>query len=85
MFIDDMVNLFHDKDITLSAYCIGGMLGFSFENDEDNTIFKQFFKFMLQNGVYFAPSAYESAFISTCHTKEDMEYVLTKVREFKLN
>ena len=31
---------------------------------------------MLERGVYFAPSAFEAAFVSTVHTPEDLELTL---------
>jgi glutamate-1-semialdehyde 2,1-aminomutase len=35
--------------------------------------FKRFFAEMLRQGIYIAPSAYEAAFISLAHTKQDIE------------
>jgi glutamate-1-semialdehyde 2,1-aminomutase len=63
---------------------IGGMFGLFFtdlknietENDVklcDMNKFKQFFHGMLNQGVYFAPSAYEAGFISAVHTQSDLE------------
>ena len=38
--------------------------------------FKQFFHAMLKEGVYFAPSAYESGFTSSAHTEEIIDTTL---------
>ena len=38
--------------------------------------YKQFFHLMLEQGVYFAPSAFESAFLGGQHTKEIIEQTL---------
>ncbi len=38
----------------------------------DTTLFGKYFLSMLMNGVYLAPSQYEALFISTAHTKEDL-------------
>jgi glutamate-1-semialdehyde 2,1-aminomutase len=35
--------------------------------------FRKFFTFCLDHGVYFAPSQFETGFISLAHTREDME------------
>ena len=35
-------------------------------------LFKPFFWNMLEQGVYFAPSPYETGFISLAHTEEDI-------------
>jgi glutamate-1-semialdehyde 2,1-aminomutase len=39
----------------------------------DRERFKKFFHGMLDEGIYFAPSQFESGFISTAHTAADME------------
>jgi glutamate-1-semialdehyde 2,1-aminomutase len=31
---------------------------------------------MLEQGVYFAPSQFEAAFLSTAHTSADIEYTI---------
>jgi glutamate-1-semialdehyde 2,1-aminomutase len=43
--------------------------------------FRSFFKSMLENGVYIAPSQYEAAFISTAHSESDIEYTLEIVQK----
>ena len=44
--------------------------------------FGEFFHFMLERGVYLAPSQFEAAFLSTAHTEEDIRYTVAAVREF---
>lgn len=39
----------------------------------DVSIFKLFHQKMLEQGIYFAPSQFEAAFLSVAHTKEDLE------------
>jgi len=39
----------------------------------DKTRYGQFFRAMLENGVYLAPSAFEAGFMSTVHTDEDIQ------------
>jgi len=36
--------------------------------------FKEFFKYMLDKGVFFAPSPFEAGFISSAHTKKHFDY-----------
>ncbi|MGX5172965.1 glutamate-1-semialdehyde 2,1-aminomutase [Aliikangiella sp. IMCC44653] len=38
--------------------------------------FKKFFHFMLEEGVYLAPSAFEAGFISSAHTQETLQQTL---------
>lgn len=42
----------------------------------DILLFQRFFHCMLQNGVYLAPSAFESGFISSAHNEEDLDNTL---------
>ena len=39
----------------------------------DTKRYGQFFHKMLEQGVYFAPSQFEAAFLSTAHTAADVE------------
>ena len=43
-------------------------------------LFKSFFWNMLEQGVYFAPSPYETGFISAAHTEEDIDRTVEAVR-----
>lgn len=43
-------------------------------------LFKPFFWNMLEQGVYFAPSPYETGFISLAHTEEDIDRTVEAVR-----
>ena len=42
----------------------------------DTGAYSRYFHAMLERGVYFAPSAFEAAFVSTVHTPEDLELTL---------
>ena len=60
----------------------GSMVGIFFSDTEVNNfkdvtnsridIFNQLHRFLLQNNIYFPPSAYEALFLSTKHTIEDI-------------
>ena len=43
--------------------------------------FKRFFHLMLDEGVYLAPSAFESGFTSTAHTEADIEATLNAAED----
>ncbi|HEX4632115.1 MAG TPA: glutamate-1-semialdehyde 2,1-aminomutase [Chthoniobacterales bacterium] len=47
----------------------------------DTEKFARFFKACLSRGVYFAPSQFETGFLSTAHSKDDIEKTATVVRE----
>ncbi|PKG85204.1 glutamate-1-semialdehyde-2,1-aminomutase [Colwellia sp. 75C3] len=74
--------------ISLSVNYVGAMFGFFFTEDKntittyeqatqcDGEMFKRFFHLMLAEGVYLAPSAYETGFLSTAHSDEIIEKTL---------
>ena len=39
----------------------------------DTQTYSKFFHAMLEGGVYFAPSQFEAAFLSTAHTPDDID------------
>ncbi len=46
----------------------------------DRDAFNRFFHAMLQEGVYFAPSAFEAGFVSAAHTAADIEATIAAAR-----
>ncbi|MGB1197593.1 MAG: glutamate-1-semialdehyde 2,1-aminomutase [Thalassotalea sp.] len=77
--------------ISLSINYVGAMFGFFFTSKEnsdttitsyeqatqcDGEMFKKFFHYMLEEGVYLAPSAFEASFLSTAHTDEIIDKTL---------
>lgn len=75
------------SDISVSTNVVGGMFGLFFTETEkvslfsqviqcDQTLFKSFFHGMLEQGVYLAPSAFETGFVSAAHSDDDIEQTL---------
>jgi glutamate-1-semialdehyde 2,1-aminomutase len=74
--------------IPFQTHAVGGMFGFFFTEETspiqyfdqvkqcDIARFKQFFHAMLQEGIYFAPSAFEAGFMSTAHSSNDIAATL---------
>lgn len=48
---------------------------------QQKAIYAQIFHGFLDEGVYFAPSGYEVGFLSTAHTKGDLELVIEKAKK----
>ncbi|OYD07024.1 glutamate-1-semialdehyde 2,1-aminomutase [Paludifilum halophilum] len=46
----------------------------------DSDTFGRFFRAMLEEGVYLAPSKYEAWFITTAHTDEDIQYTVRAIK-----
>ena len=69
--------------IPIQTHAMGGMFGFFFSDNPvknyqdalktNKERFSIFFKSMLEQGIYIPPSPFESLFISTSHSEEDLE------------
>ena len=89
--LDGMQKLFLEHNIPLSINQRGGMFGFFFSenlpknlNDVIKTNDKQFKKFLnkcIANGIYFAPSKFEAGFISTKHTKVEINHTISIIKQ----
>ena len=72
-----------DAGVTIQAHMAGSMFGIFFNEHEvwnfedaaasDQEAFKIWFKTMLAEGIYLAPSQYETLFMSGAHADEDIE------------
>ena len=53
----------------------------SFEDVANSNVerFKEFFHAMLEQGVYFAPSAFEAGFVSDAHHQEEIDLTLNAI------
>ncbi len=60
----------------------GAVVDFSTAARSDTEAFKDFFWYMLQRGIYLAPSQYEAGFISNAHSEEDLEKTFEAAREW---
>jgi glutamate-1-semialdehyde 2,1-aminomutase len=49
--------------------------------DSDAETFKKYFWAMLENGVYLAPSAFESGFVSAAHSDDDIDATLSAAKD----
>jgi len=76
--------------VPLTQTRVGSMLGGFFTKGpvvdyataklSDTTLYARFFHRMLENGVYFAPSQFEAAFVSTAHTGNDIVNTIIRAR-----
>ena len=48
----------------------------------DTVRFAQFFRFMLERGIYLAPSQFEAGFVSAAHSEQDIRATVNAAREF---
>src|SRR5213595_230847 len=68
-----------------SMFCLffasGPIVDLATAQQSDLKMFAKFFHACLKRGVYFAPSQFETGFISTAHTLEDIERTAKVMRE----
>jgi len=73
--------------VQFCAQAVGGMFGLYFREKLpssyadvmgcDREAFNRFFHAMLQEGIYFAPSAFEAGFVSAAHGDAEISSTLT--------
>lgn len=51
----------------------------------DHALFKRFFTFLFEKGIYLSPSPYETCFISSAHTEEHLKYASDQISAFLLS
>ena len=86
-----MKQLFLENDIPLSVNAKGGMFGFFFSeslpknlNDvvaTNDKFFSSFLNKCISEGIYFAPSKFEAGFISTKHTKLEINHTINVIEK----
>ncbi|WP_029407833.1 glutamate-1-semialdehyde 2,1-aminomutase [Thiomicrorhabdus sp. Milos-T2] len=80
-----------EHNVPFTTNQVGGMFGFFFNEEQnirrfaqvcqgDLDRFRKFYHGMLNEGIYFAPSAFEAGFISAKHTDEDVEKTIAAAR-----
>lgn len=81
-----------DAGINVRVNHIGSLGSIFFTEDEvkdydsasksDTEMFARYFKHMLENGIYVAPSQFEAMFISSAHSEEDLSRTLETIKGF---
>lgn len=85
--VEGLKAIAEESEIAVAADCVGTMFGLYFSDrpvtnwetasQADTRRFAAYFRIMLENGVYLAPSQYEAGFLSTAHGEEEIERTLT--------
>ena len=81
--------ILNNNNIIFTINRVGSMISVHFDKDAvidfesakkgDNETFKKFFHGLLHEGIYIAPSAYESWFITDALTYEDLDFTINAV------
>lgn len=81
----------NENNIVYTINRVGSMISVHFDEEAvvdfqsakkgDNETFKKFFHGLLNEGIYIAPSAYETWFITDALTYEDLDYTIDAIRK----
>ncbi len=81
--VNGLVKAAKTAGIKFSGQSVGGMFGVYFSEQipnsfeeimqSDKEAFNHFFHYMLEEGIYLAPSAFEAGFVSAAHSDADIE------------
>ena len=85
--VNGIVAAANTSNVSMTANNVSGMFGLFFSSEEkvtnfsqasncDIELFKKFYKSMISQGVYFAPSAYECGFLSDAHGKNELDQTI---------
>ena len=85
--VNGIVGAASTSNISMTSNNVGGMFGLFFSSEEkvtnfsqvsncDIELFKKFYKSMIKQGVYLAPSAYECGFLSAAHGKNELDQTI---------
>jgi len=84
--VTGLTQIAKNKGKEFTARNVGGMFGMYFSSTAPNSFdevmtsdresFKKFFHLMLEQGIYFGPSAFEAGFVSAAHTQDDIQQTL---------
>ena len=87
--IDGLKSAAAKYDINIQASQAGSMFGFFFSDKPvknyddavaaDQNKFKKYFISMLEQGIYLAPSQFETSFISSAHNDEDIQKTIAAI------
>ncbi|MGZ5019237.1 MAG: glutamate-1-semialdehyde 2,1-aminomutase [Chthoniobacterales bacterium] len=90
-FEDAVRATLRELDLSLTFHRIGSMFclfcsdqpvtDLASAQKSDREMFARYFRYCLDNGVYFAPSQFETGFISTAHSSSDIERTAVIMRE----
>ena len=80
-----------EENVVFTINRVGSMISVHFDanpvydfataKNGDNDTFKKFFHGLLNRGIYIAPSAYETWFITDALTYEDLDFTIAKIKE----
>lgn len=92
LLLDPIAAFIEERELPVVLHRIGSMftLFFGVEKVErredldnfDDALFPRFFSYLLERGIYFAPSPFEACFVSIAHSDEHLHHTRETILEF---
>jgi len=94
--VEGLRNAAHNANIPFTTNHVGSMFGLFFTDEArvtnyqqvmacNNDRFNRFFHGMLNEGVNLAPASYEAAFLSSTHSREDLDHTIAAAARVMAN
>lgn len=91
-FSNELEQILRNKNLPAQVPTIASMFSIFFNENpvhnfddakkSDANLYEKFYKYMRLNGIYLAPSPFETGMVSFAHTDKDFEITLEKVSDF---
>jgi glutamate-1-semialdehyde 2,1-aminomutase len=91
-FFEEVGQILNGSDLPHFINHVGSLGSIFFTDEEvtdyasaqksDTMLYSDYFKYMLNEGIYLAPSQFEAMFLSAAHSEEDLERTLCAVRNY---
>lgn len=72
----------HVGSLGCMFFTSGPVVNYTSAKTSDTELFRDYFRHMLENGIYTAPSQFEAMFLSAAHTEEDVRYTLDTMHKY---
>ena len=92
IFLDPIQEYIRTSNVPVQLQRVGSLFTFFFSPvpiqckedliHVDQSLFKQFFHYLFNRGIYMSPSQFEANFVSMAHTTEHLEFVQKIILEF---
>jgi len=90
-FAEGLKEIITETDIPITLNRVGSMLSTFFTDEDvmdyesadssDTDLYGEYFQGMLKKGIYLSPSQFETMFLSTAHSRDDLNKTINAARE----
>jgi len=90
-FAEGLKEIITETDIPITLNRVGSMLSTFFTDEavmdyesadsSDTDLYGKYFQGMLEKGIYLSPSQFEAMFLSTAHSRDDLDKTINAARE----